>query len=304
MGLYDRDYSRGEESWAPSHSWSRGQNATSITVILVIVNVVLFFVDMILSGRAPDHSVLASWFQVEPDTILQPWTWYQFLTYGFLHDLVDIRHLAFNMLGLYIFGSVIERSIGRVEFLRFYLAAVIVGGVVTSLRWTIQALVMGVPVDRIAAGTIGASGGVMAVTILFALREPHSIIYVMMIFPVKAWLVAVLFVGMNIFGMIGATDNVAYDVHLAGAAFAGIYFQQRWKLERFGVGRWGQSLRELTRRHPRLRLHDPERRLAQEEADADRLLAKIQATGLDSLTAAERRTLERHSRRKRASRGK
>jgi len=42
--------------------------------------------------------------------------------------------------------------------------------------------------------------------------------------------------------------------------------------------------------------------LVQQEAEVDRILDKIQATGIDSLTKAERRTLERHSRLKRSQR--
>jgi membrane associated rhomboid family serine protease len=303
MGLYDRDYSR-EETWSPQTPWSRSQGGLSITAMLIIANIAIFFVDMILTGRNASDSVLANWFEVRPDTILKPWTWYQFLTYGFIHSQIDIRHVAFNMLGLFFFGGTVEQRLGRREFIRFYLLAIVVGGVVSSLRWTGYAWFLGESPAMIAGGTIGASGAVMAVTILFAFLEPHSTIYLMMVLPVKAWLVAVLFVGMNIFGFIGASDNVAYDVHLAGAAFAALYFKQGWRLTRFHFGNWGESLARLTQRTPRLRLHDPERKLAQEEAEADRILEKIQASGLDSLTKAERKTLERHSRRKRESRNR
>jgi len=307
MGLHDRDYSR-ERSWEPVTPWSRRDSGLSMTVILIIVNVVIFFLDMVLTGRSPTGSVLANLFEVRPDTILKPWTWYQFLTYGFLHSLLDIRHLAFNMLGLFFFGGAVERRTGRQEFLKFYLLAVIAGGVVSSLNWTLQALFQGVSVASISPGTIGASGAVMAVTILFAFFEPHSTIYLMMVIPVKAWLAAVLFVGMNILGFVGSSGGVAYDVHLAGVAFAALYFKRGWKFDRFDLSRfdpsqWVSSLSQLSKRRPRLRLHDPEQQLAQQEAEADRILDKIQASGLDSVTNAERKTLEKHSRRKRESRG-
>ncbi len=303
MGLSDRDYSR-DGGWAPSNPWTRAENAPSITVILIIVNVVIFFIDSALTGRNPNGSVLANLFEVRPETVVKPWLWFQFLTYGFLHSLLNIRHLAFNMLGLFFFGRAVEQKLGKAEYLRFYLVSIVVGGLVTSVRWALTAQLQGVPLDSVSPGTIGASGAVMAVTILFAFFEPHSTILVMMVFPVKAWLVAVLYVGMNIFGMLGAEGNVAYDVHLAGAAFAALYYKKRWRLERFDPAYWGVSLRNLTRRRPYLRLHDPERQLAKEEADADRILDKIQASGLDSLTKAERKLLERHSRRKRESRNR
>lgn len=302
MGLYDRDYSR-ENSWAPVTPWSRSESGPSITVILIVVNVALFFLNMIISGRTQTDGILADWFAVSGSTIVKPWTWYQFLTYGFLHSLGDIRHIAFNMLGLFFFGNVVERMIGRAEFLRFYLLAIVVGGVVTSIRWCALSVLNGAPIGSGSPGTIGASGAVMAVTILFAFLEPHAMIYVMMVLPIKAWIVAVLFVGMNVLGFLGSSGNVAYDVHLAGAGFAALYFKRGWRLDRVAPKHWGDAFSQFARRRPRLKLHDPERRLAQEEAEADRLLAKIQESGLDSLTSSERKTLERHSRRKRESRG-
>ncbi len=51
-------------------------------------------------------------------------------------------------------------------------------------------------------------------------------------------------------------------------------------------------------------LHSPDTSLAKDEAEADRILAKISESGMDSLTRAERKTLERHSRRKRADRAR
>lgn len=302
MGLYDRDYSR-EESWAPMTPWNRSQSGPSITVILIGINVVLFFANMIISGRTQTDGVLPDWFAVTSATIIKPWTWYQFLTYGFLHSLADIRHIAFNMLGLFFFGSVVERMIGRAEFLRFYLVAIVVGGIVFSARVAMLDLATGQSILADNASVIGASGAVMAVTILFAFLEPNAMIYVMMVLPVKAWIVAVFFVGLNVLGFLGSEGNVAYDVHLAGAAFAAVYFKRRWRLNRLTPDRWGSALSQMAKRRPRLKLHDPERKLAQEEAEADRLLAKIQESGLDSLTSAERKTLERHSRRKRESRG-
>jgi membrane associated rhomboid family serine protease len=293
MGLYDRDYSR-EDSWSPMTAWTRSNDGPPITFILIGINVAVFFANMILSGQTKGDGVLPEWGAVSGETLLRPWMWYQFLTYGFLHSREVISHILFNMLGLFFFGTVVERMIGRAEFLRFYLLAIIVGGVVASIR---AFAFPGSP------GTIGASGAVMAVTILFAFLEPHATIYVMMVVPVKAWIVAVLFVGMNIFGLIGSGDRVAYDVHLAGAAFAALYFKRGWRLDRFAPDHWGTAVGNLVRRRPRLKLHDPERKLAKEEAEADRLLVKIQESGLDSLTSAERKFLERHSRRKRESRG-
>src|SRR5690606_17023471 len=108
----------------------------SAVVTLIIINVIAFFADLLLSGGGGEvRSVMAQWFEVRADTLLKPWTWYRFLTYGFVHSIDDIRHLAFNMLGLFIFGRSVEERLGRSEFWRFFLVAVIIGGIVASIRW-------------------------------------------------------------------------------------------------------------------------------------------------------------------------
>jgi len=306
MGLQDRDYSREHSfnggTWGGgggSASWLGG-NARSITVTLIIINVIIFFADLVLSGNGDGNnarSVMSDWFAVRGDTLVKPWTWYRFLTYGFVHAIEDIRHVAFNMLGLFIFGRAVENRMERAEYLRFYLVGIVIGGVVASVKAVIPALLAG---DAIMANpTVGASGAVMAVTILFAFYYPDATILFMLIFPMKAWVLAVLFVVMNLFGMIGGGGPVAYEVHLAGAAWAAAYHLRRWNLSFLnwsglaGIGEF------LTQRKPRLRIHDPEKQLARQEAEVDRILDKIQASGIDSLTSAERKTLERHSRLKR-----
>ncbi len=332
MGLQDRDYSRYQDD---DDRWWRGEDhrrssslgpfsgAAGITKLLIAINVAVFFADMLLSDnkrqsadpavsvgadgvatlQRPAPSAMADWFEVRPDTLVKPWQWYRFLTYGFVHDNSGIQHILFNMLGLFIFGSAIEPRMGRKEYLRFYLAAIVIGGIVTALRWVFVAAFNGVDLSEIGAGTIGASGAIMAVTILFAFFFPDATILVMFLFPMKAWVVAVIYVAMNVLGMIGSNAPVAYDVHLAGAAWAALYHMRGWRLAGFSFSGLDKVQEFFRRRGPRLKLHDPEKKLAQQEAEVDRLLDKIQAFGIDSLTNSERKTLERHSRLKRSQRG-
>lgn len=313
MGLQDRDYSRdsGQDDrwWAGDGSrgstgspFGFGGSGTSITVTLIIINVVVFFLDMLLSGSGAEaRSVMAEWLEVRADTVFKPWQWHRLLGYGFVHSNQDIWHLAFNMLGLFIFGRTVEPRMGRTEYLRFYLVAIVLGGLVASLHWSAYALWVGESISAMPMGTIGASGAVMAVTILFAFYYPDATILVMMLFPIKAWIVAVAYVAMNLFGFLGRTGNVAYDVHLAGIAWAAVYYLRHLSLESTTVPGMARA-RDWVARKPNLRLHDPEKKLVQQEAEVDRILDKIQATGIDSLTKAERRTLERHSRLKRSQR--
>ncbi|QDT01648.1 Rhomboid family protein [Rubripirellula lacrimiformis] len=311
MGLYDRDYGRQERT-----AWDRIENPRSITIILIVVTVAVFFLEILFQTtstvRIPGAgdmqvktSPVADWLAVYADTLYKPWMWWQFLSYGFVHDFQKIFHILFNMLGLFFFGRIIEQKLGQMEFLRFYLVAIVFGGIVASITNLITFQIAGVQ-----ASTIGASGAVVATVILFACHYPHQQIYLMMVFPVKAWVAAVLFVAMDVAGALGlmasmgSSGNTAFTVHLAGAAFALVYFFQRWNLRFLSPGALTDipaRMRDRSRRM-KIKLHDPDKKLEKEAEDADRILAKIHQQGESSLTAAERKVLERYSRRQREKR--
>lgn len=300
MGLYERDYGREDET--PWDRHQRSQQPKSVTIILIVVTVVIFFVDLLTADRSaePVASKLTPWFACRHDTLIQPWTWYQFLTYGFLHDLGGLFHVLFNMIGLFVFGRMLEQRLGRWEMLRFYLVSIFVGGIVGSLTYW----VMGIPQGSV----IGASGGVIALLVLFACIDPHTELLIMGVWPVKAWILAVVYLALNVFGslsMLSGDDQstTAYTVHLAGAAFGYLYHRSQWNLGWMDLSDVSQRLRRSATR-TRLKIHDPDAKLRQEEDDVDRILAKIHATGEESLTRPERRILERHSRRKRQSRSR
>ncbi len=306
MGLYDRDYGRDDEGppWA-----SGGQSSAprSITITLIVINVVVYFVDRLSADTGSGIlfiSNLAEYLAIDGNTLMRPWMWFQFLTYGFLHDINSINHVLFNMIGLFFFGRTIEQRLGRMEFLRFYLLATVLGGIVGAVSNMIAVNMTGTPTY-----TVGASGAVVAVTILFACYYPQAEILLMFVFPVKAWVLAVFFVAMNLGGAfgfgIGIESNTAFTVHLAGAFFALGYYFRRWNLRWLNlaaIGEIPQRLRQRSRRM-KLKLHDPDRKLEQDAAEADRILEKIHREGEESLTSSERKTLERYSRRQREKRG-
>ncbi|MFO0869413.1 MAG: rhomboid family intramembrane serine protease [Pirellulales bacterium] len=313
MGIYDRDYYRGEGT---------DQGGTSLVpqsliVRLLFLNAGLYLADFFFGGRS--HAV-TDFLALHRDDAAQPWMWWRLLSYAFVHDPRDIGHIACNMLGLWIFGRELEVLYGAREFLRIYLGAALLGGIV----WLVHAQFS--PAQGM---VIGASGAVMAAVVLFALHFPQRTILVMMIFPLPAWALAALYVGINLWMALGgaADSGVAVDVHLAGAAFAFAYY--RWGA---GLQRWLPDLRRwLPRRRsgrsrpwffpsdrsssrPRpgddgeeLRIYRPDPTSDGEgetalDAQADAILAKLHQQGDASLTPAEREILEAYSRRLRQRR--
>jgi membrane associated rhomboid family serine protease len=277
VGFYDRDYYRSE----PRGGLSSYTPSTAVGLIIAI-NVAVWLSDYVFQGRL--SNVLA----VHDYTLRHPWLWWQFLTYAFAHSPVDAQHIIFNMLGLFFLGPDVEQNYGRKEFLRVYLAIAVFAAVV----WNIANLrTMG------ESSVIGASGAISGVVVLYALNFPHRTLLMFFIIPMPAWLVGVIIVALDMWNATHAVgSNIAYSVHLAGAAFAFVYYHRGWNFSRLFQGRlsWPKFQRK-----PKLRIHTPpadEKQSPNLTEEVDRILEKIYREGEASLSAAERKTLETASR--------
>ncbi len=283
MGIYDRDYERSAYNDQPGYHFS-GQ--MSMTVKLVIVTVIVYVLQLVFRGNDPNE---ASWFTslfcLHKDWFLQPWRVFQLLTYGFLHTPWSMWHIVGNMFTLWMFGRSVEQRYGSQEFLVFYLSAI----VFAALCWTIsEALLPGEAV------MLGASGGVVAVVLLFVFCYPHVTIYLMMVFPVPAWVLGVILVAGDMFGAISRYGNVAFTAHLGGALFAFLYYRYQWRLMD-----WAPTNFKMPsfKRKPPLRVHRPPTdEEDKNEKRLNELLEKVSAVGQDNLTARERRELQQLSR--------
>jgi membrane associated rhomboid family serine protease len=277
MGIYDRDYQRSGYYDRQPGFYLGGPRMMTTNIILVTC---ALYVVQILSGPWYEST-----FMLHADWFRRPWTAYQLLTYGFLHAPDNLWHIVWNMLGLFFFGREVEWRYGRREYLLFYLAGIMVAGLV----WTIAEIPGGSH-----AIALGASGGVTAVVILFAFNFPYRTVLFMFFLPMPMWVAAVIFVAVDAYGAVNRSGNVAFTAHLGGALFAFLYYKWGGRLERIMPDR---SLLARLRPRPKLRVHRPE---AEEEATTDsrvdEVLKKIQEHGQDSLTYGERRILEEASR--------
>ena len=309
MGIYDREYVREEYDRRPAMGGGR-----SMVVNIIIINAALFIANMIVSLFAENYLTYS--LSANVYSLIRPWMWWQLLTSGFVHSPHFIWHILGNMLGLFFLGREVERVLGKWEFLRFYLIAIVVGCIVHTARvyfFIPEGMgAGGVPnVNRWAVPLLGASGGVTATVMLFVFMFPRMKVLLFFAIPIPAWVLGVLFVGYDAFGAMGrgvSGQNVAFDVHLAGAAFALMYYFFRWNIGKTmprGLADAGQKMGASLRGKPKLRVHhgDDEYHSAepdphqQEDEEADRILAKIDREGMASLTDAERQALEAYSRR-------
>lgn len=244
---------------------------------LIFANAAVFLAQMVF----PDLTYLLG---LAPTAVLaRPWTPF---TYMFLHG--GLMHLLFNMLGLFFFGPRLEERLGGRHFLALYLVSGLMGAALSIL--TPNALI------------IGASGAVFGVFLGFAYYWPRAQIYIWGIFPVEARVLVVAATALSLWaGFSGGSGGIAHFAHLGGFAGGFLYLKLR---ERFSAGaRFRRVAQPAAPKAPaaadlaRWRSLRGSDMHPLNKSELDRILDKISASGIQSLTGSERAFLERFSQR-------
>jgi membrane associated rhomboid family serine protease len=182
-----------------------------VTLALLVANVLVYFLENTSPG-------IFEWFALWPGQRFEPW---QVVTYAFLHG--SVMHIFFNMLGLYMFGSDIERLFGSRFYALYYLASI----VAAAICHLIVTGVMGSPPYP----TVGASGGVFGLVLAYAIYFPHR--RLMLLFPpipMSARTFAIVFAALELFfGVTGTVSGVAHFAHLGGMIGGWLMIQYRRK---------------------------------------------------------------------------
>lgn len=178
---------------------------------LIGVNIAVFLLQGLAPGAFELHFALWPLQPVDGAVYFRFW---QVITYAFLHG--GVPHILFNMWGLWLFGSEIERYLGSTRLLSIYGASVV----------TAAASQLFVPMlfNAEAAPTVGASGGVFGLLLAYAFLFPHrKIVLLFPPIPMPAWLFAAVYAGLELFlGLTGAQTNVAHFAHLGGMIGSGL----------------------------------------------------------------------------------
>jgi membrane associated rhomboid family serine protease len=183
------------------------------TLYLIAVNILIFA----LGYLVPQSKFYMA---LNPAAVLSGYIW-QLVTYMFAH--ANLSHLFVNMLGLFFFGSNVERSMGSKEFLLFYFITGILSGFVSFIIFAATGSWYSI--------LLGASGAVFAVLLAFAILNPQAMIYVYGVLPVRAPVMVVGYAAIEIASQVFSfRSSVAHFTHLAGFAAAWLYF-----IVRFGI---------------------------------------------------------------------
>lgn len=144
-------------------------------------------------------------FNVYRAPLTNPLTWLRMVCHVFGH--ADWNHLLNNMMYILLLGPMLEEKYGSVNLILVMLAAALLTGLINFIFFPSTML-------------LGASGIVFAMILLSSItRGGEGTI------PVTFLLVAVLYIGQQVWQAITVRDNVSYMAHIAGGAVgAGLGF--------------------------------------------------------------------------------
>lgn len=287
-----------------------GYRAWSATTWLIVANVAVFVLLPLLGDLGRTIYSLMSFQTQASFQRLEVW---RLVTFQFLH--ANLLHLAFNMLGLWVFGRTVEAALGAKRYLAFYLVCGICGGLTFSVLNLLHLVVPGLPgAIAVPLGTelVGASAGVFGVIVACARLTPDLELLFFGIIPMNIRTLAWLWIGfsaLNLFVLQG--PNQGGDAAHLGGALAGFFFSRNHYLLRdfFDVlGNSNLPPKKRKRRQAGLRPGDnpvagrigpgPYAKKkgagagSRERDEIDRVLKKIAEEGIESITPAEQRLLE------------
>jgi membrane associated rhomboid family serine protease len=287
--LEDRDYMREPDFRGRSF----GGFPWSWTVALIVSYVVVLVTQLLAFRFAPERAY--EWYgylALSRDGLAHGYVW-QLVTYQFMHT--GWLHLIFNSWALYVFGRELESVLG----VRKYLALIFSSGIVGGLLQIGMSLILP---KFFGGAVVGASAGVFGLLAAFAAMFPERQITLLVFFVIPVTLTAVRLLLVSAVVAIAGfffPSNVANAAHLGGMAMGWVFIRNILQGDWSG---FADRFRPLSRRRTsssasKMIIEDPEPSV---DEDVDRILDKISAQGIQSLTAHERSILE--SARKKMSR--
>ena len=141
-----------------------------------------------VDSQAQCTAVGATWFDG-----VSSGSWWQVLTNAFTH--LDVLHIAFNMVALFMLGPQLERVLGRARFLALYLVSALTGS--AMVMWFSSPYII----------TMGASGaifGMMGAVLLLAWKHQGDVRSILM------WL------GINVVITFVGSSYISWQGHLGG----------------------------------------------------------------------------------------
>lgn len=198
---------------------------------LLIINTAIYLL-MYLGGSAvqrPANVLLALWAEA---AIRSGYIWQPF-TYMFIHG--GLTHILFNMLALWMFGSMLEQDWGTRRFLKYYFLCGIAAGICVLLA--------NVAIGDWTTRTVGSSGAIFGLLVAFGVLYPNQTVLMNFLFPIKAKYMVMIYAGIELLlSMSSHNSGVSSVAHLGGMAFGYIYL--KGKLPAMKLPDWRSAYRQ------------------------------------------------------------
>lgn len=301
MSIYNRPYMR----YNPGPPANRPEfNAVQWLIIALIA---VFLLQNILQHwfQSP---FFFRWFSLSLENLGEGKVW-TLLSYGVLHSTREPFpwHILLNTVFLYWFGREVQDRIGSERFMEAFIVAVLAGGLCwIGVQW-------GMGTQNILVGASAGVFGIMALFCLFRWDMPMSFLF----FPGSLTGRHLLYIiaGFQLFFFMfdelvpGRSGATAHSAHLGGLLGGIIY--GRWFFSRPTASSWLRKFQPVKVEEPawarragnqqerpkfKVNVGNTEQRPADRShlrTEVDRILDKINESGFGSLTAEEKRILDR-----------
>lgn len=230
-----------------------------ITKNLLIINILFFAASFVLPGHGINLEGLMGLHYFLADDF-HP---YQFFSYMFMHG--SLEHLFFNMFALWMFGGIVETTLGPKRFLTLFVVCGLGAGAIQELvqylyysqyelidhfrdieTGTLHIgkyyIIDGKALDLNWLSTVGASGAIYGILLAFGMLYPNNRMYVFPIpVPIKAKYLITGYIVIELLSAVTrAHDGVAHMAHLGGMLFAfGLILY--WKYTDRNNNQWGSG---------------------------------------------------------------
>lgn len=240
-------------------------NIPPITRNLIIINIIVYLIQSVMHLQGIE---LTDWLGLH-FIMADQFHFYQLISYMFLHG--SITHLFFNMFSLWMFGGLIERTMGMKRFLAYYFICGIGAGLCqevwqaadyyinhmqdyTMVNLGQEVIPMGLYLNSWT--TIGASGACYGVLLAFGMLYPNERIMLLLPpIPMKAKYFVAGYAAIELISAYTSNDNVAHFAHLGGMLF-GWFMIWLWSLrnKKQSTSQWEQwSYPQQNKKHNSLK---------------------------------------------------
>ncbi len=205
----------------PLRDTIRSQHFPLVTVLLIVVNLLIFAYEVSLGEYGMNDLVyifglVPAYYHIYQVSLLD---YLPFITSTFLHG--SWMHVIGNMWILWLFGDNVEDKMGKARFLGFYLLC----GIIASITHYLLNINSEIPV----VGASGAVAGVMgAYFLMFRKSKVLTYIFPIFLFSVPAWVFLGFWALSQLYGgatgllSTGSEQSIAFWAHVGGFA-AGMF---------------------------------------------------------------------------------